>query len=44
MQLAQSFEVAAPIDRVWRALIDIEQVAPLSAGSRGHRPQRRWQL
>ena len=33
MQLAQSFEVAAPIDRVWRALIDIEQVAPCLPGA-----------
>jgi carbon monoxide dehydrogenase subunit G len=33
MQLAQSFEVAAPIDRVWRALIDVEQVAPCLPGA-----------
>src|SRR5271157_4253597 len=33
MQLAQSFEVAAPIDRVWRALIDIEHVAPCLPGA-----------
>jgi uncharacterized protein len=33
MQLAQSFEVAAPIDVVWRALIDIEHVAPCLPGA-----------
>lgn len=33
MQLAQSFEVAAPIDRVWKALIDIEHVAPCLPGA-----------
>jgi carbon monoxide dehydrogenase subunit G len=33
MQLAQSFEVAAPIDRVWQALIDIERVAPCLPGA-----------
>jgi carbon monoxide dehydrogenase subunit G len=33
MQLAQSFEVAAPIDLVWRALIDIEHVAPCLPGA-----------
>jgi uncharacterized protein len=33
MQLAQSFEVAAPIDHVWRALIDIEHVAPCLPGA-----------
>ena len=33
MQLAQSFEVAAPIDRVWKALVDIEHVAPCLPGA-----------
>lgn len=33
MQLAQSFEVAAPIDRVWQALVDIEHVAPCLPGA-----------
>jgi carbon monoxide dehydrogenase subunit G len=33
MQLAQSFEVAAPIDRVWETLIDIERVAPCLPGA-----------
>src|SRR5437763_14433994 len=33
MKLEQSFEVAAPIERVWRALIDVERVAPCLPGA-----------
>ena len=33
MKLEQSFEVAAPLDRVWEALIDVEQVAPSLPGA-----------
>ncbi|MHB8658122.1 MAG: SRPBCC family protein [Solirubrobacteraceae bacterium] len=33
MKLEQSFEVAAPIDRVWEALTDVEQVAPCLPGA-----------
>jgi carbon monoxide dehydrogenase subunit G len=33
MQLEQSFEVAAPIEQVWRALIDVEHVAPCLPGA-----------
>jgi uncharacterized protein len=33
MKLEQSFEVAAPIDRVWAALIDLERVAPCLPGA-----------
>jgi carbon monoxide dehydrogenase subunit G len=33
MKLEQSFEVAAPLERVWRALIDVEQVAPCLPGA-----------
>ena len=33
MKLEQSFDVAAPVDRVWRALIDVEQVAPCLPGA-----------
>ena len=33
MKLEQSFEVAAPIDRVWDALIDVERVAPSLPGA-----------
>jgi carbon monoxide dehydrogenase subunit G len=33
MKLEQSFEVAAPIDRVWEALVDVEQVAPCLPGA-----------
>ena len=33
MKLEQSFEVAAPIERVWSALIDLEQVAPCLPGA-----------
>jgi carbon monoxide dehydrogenase subunit G len=33
VRLEQSFEVQAPIDRVWRALIDVEHVAPCLPGA-----------
>jgi carbon monoxide dehydrogenase subunit G len=33
MKLEQSFEVMAPVERVWDALIDIEHVAPLMPGA-----------
>ena len=33
MKLEQSFEVAAPIERVWEALIDVEHVAPCLPGA-----------
>jgi carbon monoxide dehydrogenase subunit G len=33
VRLEQSFEVAAPIERVWSALIDLEQVAPCLPGA-----------
>jgi carbon monoxide dehydrogenase subunit G len=33
MKLEQSFEVAAPMDRVWAALIDVEKVAPCLPGA-----------
>ncbi len=33
MKLEQSFEVAAPIDRVWQALTDVERVAPCLPGA-----------
>jgi carbon monoxide dehydrogenase subunit G len=33
MQLEQSFEVAAPLERVWEALIDVERVAPCLPGA-----------
>ena len=33
MQLAQSFDVEAPLDVVWRALIDVERVAPCLPGA-----------
>jgi hypothetical protein len=33
MKLEQSFEVAAPVDRVWQALIDVEHVAPCLPGA-----------
>jgi uncharacterized protein len=33
MRLEQSFDVAAPVDRVWHALIDIEKVAPCLPGA-----------
>ncbi len=28
MKLEQSFDVAAPLERVWEALVDVEHVAP----------------
>ena len=33
MKLEQSFEVSAPVDRVWAALIDVERVAPCLPGA-----------
>ncbi|MFL5831089.1 MAG: SRPBCC domain-containing protein [Solirubrobacteraceae bacterium] len=33
MKLEQSFEVEAPIDAVWQALIDVERVAPCLPGA-----------
>src|SRR3954447_13013210 len=33
MKLDQSFEVKAPVDEVWKALIDIERVAPCLPGA-----------
>jgi uncharacterized protein len=33
MKLEQSFDVAAPVDRVWQALIDVERVAPCLPGA-----------
>ena len=33
MKLEQSFEVAAPLERVWAALIDVERVAPCLPGA-----------
>lgn len=33
MKLEQSFEVSAPIDRVWKALVDVEHVAPCLPGA-----------
>src|SRR5581483_8037700 len=33
MKLEQSFEVDAPLARVWQALIDVEQVAPCLPGA-----------
>jgi uncharacterized protein len=33
MKLEQSFEVAAPLERVWQTLIDIERVAPCLPGA-----------
>ncbi|HXO07009.1 MAG TPA: SRPBCC family protein, partial [Solirubrobacteraceae bacterium] len=33
MKLEQAFEVAAPIERVWEALIDVERVAPCLPGA-----------
>lgn len=33
MKLEQSFEVRAPIDRVWETLVDIERVAPCLPGA-----------
>jgi uncharacterized protein len=33
MKLEQSFEVSAPVEQVWKALIDIERVAPCLPGA-----------
>ncbi len=33
MKLEQSFEVSAPVERVWHALIDVERVAPCLPGA-----------
>ncbi len=33
MKLEQSFDVAAPIERVWQALVDVEHVAPCLPGA-----------
>ena len=33
MKLEQSFDVPAPVDRVWHALIDVEHFAPLLPGA-----------
>jgi uncharacterized protein len=33
MKLEQSFEVAAPVEQVWRTLIDVEHVAPCLPGA-----------
>jgi len=33
MRLEQSFQVQAPIDRVWGALVDVERVAPCLPGA-----------
>jgi uncharacterized protein len=33
VKLEQTFEVDAPVDRVWKALIDVEQVAPCLPGA-----------
>ena len=33
MKLEQSFEVSAPIEQVWTALIDLEKVAPCLPGA-----------
>jgi uncharacterized protein len=33
VKLEQSFEVAAPVDRVWETLIDVERVAPCLPGA-----------
>ena len=33
MKLEQSFEVAAPLERVWRTLVDVEHVAPCLPGA-----------
>src|ERR1700758_226581 len=35
MKLEQSFEVNAPLDRVWEALIDVQRVAPCLPGAEG---------
>ena len=33
MKLEQSFTVAAPIEQVWEALIDVERIAPCLPGA-----------
>ncbi len=33
MKLEQSFEVKAPVERVWKTLLDVEQVAPCLPGA-----------
>ena len=33
MKLEQSFDVAAPLERVWEALVDVERVAPCLPGA-----------
>ena len=33
MKLEQSFEVAAPLERVWEALVDVQRVAPCLPGA-----------
>src|ERR1700744_5357068 len=33
MKLEQSFDVSAPLQRVWEALIDVERVAPCLPGA-----------
>ena len=40
MKLEQSFTVAAPIEQVWDALVDVERVAPCLPGAEitGQRP------
>ena len=44
MKLDQSFEVEAPIERVWQALIDVEYVAPCLPGAEitGRRDDGTW--
>ena len=33
MKLEQSFEVEAPLEQVWQALVDVERVAPCLPGA-----------
>jgi carbon monoxide dehydrogenase subunit G len=33
MKLEQSFEVRAPLERVWETLVDVERVAPCLPGA-----------
>ena len=33
MKLEHSFDVKAPLERVWQALIDVERVAPCLPGA-----------
>ena len=33
MKLEQSFTVAAPIEQVWDALVDVERIAPCLPGA-----------